>query len=595
MKQGWIKAVLVAGLALVGLASANNELKNLQKDAGQWVMSGKTYDGQRYSPLEQINEFNVKNLQVAWTFALGVQQDGVEGDPLVVGDTMYILAPFPNQVYALDLRAGREGVIKWTYEPKVDQAAVAVACCGLMSRGWSYAEGKLIIATLDGQLIALNANTGKEVWKTQHADVKKQETTTTPAMIAGNTVIIGMTGGEFGNRGYVAGYDLATGKRKWIGYSTGPDEDMIIGANFKPFYADDKVKSPGVSTWFGDSWKRGTGTTWGYITYDPELNLIYYGTSNGGPWNPKYRRDPNNPDPYVWSNRYVASVLARNPDTGELVWAYQFTPQEQWDYDEIAENILVDLPVNGTNRKAMVHVGRNGFFFVLDRTTGELLSAEPYVQTNWATGYDLKTGRPIYNPDKLIKDGAITRDICPHLLGGKNFMPASYSPKTGYFYFVSIANLCMDQEAFDLDYKPGDRFIGIRSTAKFASASTHRSVMMAWDPVNQKEVFSVREPFQNRSGTLTTGGNLVFYPTVDGYFKAVNARTGQVVWKFRTGTGSFANPMTYTGPDGKQYVAVLVGSKSMGTRAIDLDDVANGTIGAFQRKGNFLFVFSLPE
>lgn len=595
MKQGWIKAVLVAGLALVGLASANNELKNLQKDAGQWVMSNKTYDSLRFSPLKQVNEFNVKDLRVAWTFALGVQQDGVEGEPLVVGDTMYIMAPFPNQVYALDLRAGREGTIKWLYEPKVDQAAVPAACCGLMSRGWSYAEGKIIVATLDGQLIALDARTGKEVWKVQNGDLSKQEVTTTPAMIAGNTVIIGMAGGEYGNRGHVTGYDLATGKRKWRGYSMGPDEDMIIGKNFKPFYADDQVKSPGISTWFGDSWKRGTGSTWGYISYDPELNLIYYGTSNGGPWNPKYRRDPNNPDPYVWSNKYVASVLARNPDTGELIWAYQFTPQEQWDYDEIGVMNLVDLNINGQKRKTLVHPGRNGFFYVLDRTSGELLSAEPYVQTNWATGYDLKTGRPIFNPDKLIKDGAITRDICPYLIGGVNYQPTAYSPQTGLFYFMTVTNLCMDQEAFDLDYKAGDRYIGIRSTAKFSSASTHRSALMAWDPVTQKEVFSVREPFRNLSGTLVTAGDVVFYPTIDGFIKGVSARTGRVLWQFRTGAGSQANPMTYTGPDGKQYLAVLVGSKSVGTRAIDLDDVAGGNVGAFQRKGNFLFVFSLPD
>ena len=586
-------------LALVMVAAswglANPELLNLQKDAGQWVMPGKTYDGLRYSPLGQINTANVKRLQVAWTFALGVQQDGVEGEPLVIGDTMYIMAPYPNQVYALDLRKGREGVIKWLYEPKVNDKAIPVTCCGLMSRGWSYADGKIIIATLDGQLIALDAKTGKEVWKVQNGDLDKAEVTTTPAIIAGNTVIIGMAGGEYGNRGHVTGYDLATGQRKWRGYSMGPDADMLIGPKFKPFYPQDQIKSPGVSTWFGDSWQRGTGSTWGYISYDPELNLIYYGTSNGGPWNPKYRRDPNNPDPTVWSNKYVASVLARNPDTGELIWAYQFTPQEQWDYDEIGDMNLVDLNINGKMRKVLIHAGRNGFFYVLDRATGELLSAKPYVQTNWASGYDMKTGFPIFNKDKLLVPGQVVKDICPYLIGGKNFQPTSYSPRTGLFYFLTVTNICMDQEAIDVEYKPGERYIGVRSTAKLASAANVRTALMAWDPVNQREVWSVKEPFRTLAGTLTTAGDLVFYPTNDGYFKAVNARTGEVLWQFRTGTGSQANPMTYLGPDGRQYIALLVGSKSIGTRAIDLDDAGTGAIGAYQRKGNFLFVFGLPQ
>ncbi|WP_084542176.1 PQQ-dependent dehydrogenase, methanol/ethanol family [Calidithermus chliarophilus] len=594
--RGNIRGIfLAAAVSLLGWAMANPELVSLQRDQGQWVMTGRSYDGLRYSPLSQINTLNARRLQVAWTFALGVQQDGVEGEPLVIGDTMYIMAPYPNQVYALDLRPGREGVIKWMYEPKQNEKAIPVTCCGLMSRGWSYAQGKIIIATLDGQLIALDAKTGKEVWKAQNGDIEKQEVQTAPAIIAGNTVIVGMAGGEFGNRGHVTGYDLATGQRKWRGYSMGPDADMLIGPNFKPFYPDDQVKSPGTATWFGDSWQRGTGTTWGYITYDPELNLIYYGTSNGGPWNPKYRRDPNNPDPFVWSNKYVASVLARNPDTGELIWAYQFTPQEQWDYDEVGDMNLVDLNIGGQTRKALVHAGRNGFFFVLDRATGELLSAKPYVETNWASGYDLKTGRPVFNKDKLLVPGQVIKDICPYLIGGKNFQPASYSPRTGLFYFTTVLNICMDQEAIDVDYKPGERYIGVRSTAKFLSAANVRSALMAWDPVNQREAWSVKEPFHNRSGTVVTAGDLVFYGTVDGYFKAVHARTGQVLWQFRTGAGTYANPMTYLGPDGKQYVAILVGSKGFGNRAIDLDDVGNGTVGAFQRKGNFLFVFHVPN
>ncbi|MDX2006855.1 MAG: PQQ-binding-like beta-propeller repeat protein, partial [Meiothermus sp.] len=308
------------------------------------------------------------------------------------------------------------------------------------------------------------------------------------------------------------------------------------------------------------------------------------------------RRDPNNPDPLTWTNKYVASVLARNPDTGELIWAYQFTPQEQWDWDEMGPFSLLDLRINGRMRKVMVHAGRNGFFYVVDRTTGELISAEKYIpQTNWASGYDLKTGFPIFNKDKLQAPNSTIKDICPHLIGGKNFQPISYSPRTGLFYFLTQTNLCMDQETFDVDYKPGDRYIGIRSTAKLATPANERTRLMAWDPVRQKEAWSIPEPFRTLAGTVATAGDLVFYPTVDGFFKAAHARTGQLLWQFRTGAASLANPMTYLGPDGKQYVAVLVGSKGIGTRAIDLDDAAQGPIGAYQRKGNFLFVFSLPE
>lgn len=587
-----MKLAVILAVVPIGGALANQELLYLQQDAAQWAMSSKTYNGWRYSPLNQINTGNVRNLRVAWTFALGIQDDGVEGEPLVVGNTMYIVSPWPHQVYALDLT--QDGTIKWMYEPKLDEKYKAVTCCGLMERGWSYADGKLIFNTVDGQTIALDARTGKEVWKTQVGELAKQEAMTAPPLIVGNNVIVGMAGGEFGNRGWVTALDLKTGQRKWRAYSTGPNEEMLIGPRFKPFYDQDKVPNPGVSTWFGDSWPRGTATTWGYMTYDPELNLFYYGTSNGGPWNPKYRRDPNDPDPRKWSNKYVASVLARDATTGELVWAYQFTPQEMWDYDEIAENILVDLRIGGQVRKALVHVGRNGFFFVLDRTTGELLSATPYTHVNWATGYDLKTGFPLYNPDKIHKGtGVVIQDICPNLIGGKNFQPASYSPRTGLFYFTAT-NLCMDQEPLDVEYKPGERYVGMRNVHKPSPAGDHRSELIAWDPINQRRAFTIKEPFNNRSGTMVTAGDLVFYGTVDGWFKALNARTGEVLWQFRTGAGTFANPMTYLGPDGKQYVALLVGAKGQGNRPVDQDDVFNGLIGKYSRRGNVLFVFSLP-
>jgi len=588
----WRKLLAGLGIALASGALANQELQFLQQDPGQWVFTSRTYDGWRYSPLNQINTLNVRNLRVAWTFALGIQEDGVEGEPLVVGNTMYIVAPWPHQVYALDLR---DGSIRWMYQPQLNDAAKPVTCCGLMERGWAYVDGKLIFNTVDGQTIALDALTGKEVWKTQVGDISKQEVMTAPPLVAGENVIVGMAGGEFGNRGWVTALDLKTGQIKWRAYNTGPAEEMLIGPRFRPFYDQDKVPNPGVTTWYGDSWQRGTATTWGYMTYDPELNLFYYGTSNGGPWNPKYRVDPNDPDPTKWSNKYVASVLARDATTGELIWAYQFTPQEQWDYDEVGPFLLVDLPIGGQVRKTIIYPARNGFFFVLDRVTGELLSATPYMPVTWASGYDLKTGFPIYNRAKMHSyTPGLIQDICPSLVGGKNFQPPSYSPRTGLIYFIS-ANLCMDQEALDVEYKPGERYVGMRNIYKPSPAGDHRSELIAWDPLNARRIFTVREPFYNRAGTLVTAGDLVFYGTADGWFKAVHARTGEVLWQFRTGAGTYANPMTYLGPDGKQYVAILVGSKAaIGDRAIDQVDVREGLVSKYQRRGNFLFVFSLP-
>ncbi|WP_460331215.1 PQQ-dependent dehydrogenase, methanol/ethanol family [Thermus oshimai] len=581
-----------AALALAGGALANPELLFLQQDPAQWAFTSRTYNGWRYSPLNQIHTGNVRNLRVAWTFALGIQEDGVEGEPLVVGNLMFVVAPWPHQVYALDLR---DGSIRWIYEPKLNDAAKAVTCCGLMQRGWAYADGKLIFNTVDGQTIALDAQTGKEVWKTQVGDIGKQEVMTAPPLVAGNNVIVGMAGGEFGNRGWVTALDLKTGQIRWRAYSTGPNEEMLIGPRFKPFYDQDKVPNPGVSTWFGDSWQRGTGTTWGYMTYDPELNLFYYGTSNGGPWNPKYRVDPSDPDPTKWTNKYVASVLARDATTGELIWAYQFTPQEQWDYDEVGPFLLVDLRIGGQVRKALLYAARNGFFFVLDRTTGEVLSATPYTLVNWASGYDLRTGFPIFDRAKMhIYTRGLIQGICPAWIGGKNYEPPAYSPRTGLVYFTT-ANLCMDQEALDVEYKPGERYVGMRQVAKLSPTGNHRAEFVAWDPVNQRRIFTIKEPSFVRSGVLATAGDLVFYHTLDGWFKAVHARTGEVLWQFRTGSGSYANPITYLGPDGKQYMAVLVGSKAaVANVPIDQEDVRYGFVGKYQRRGNYLFVFSLP-
>ena len=341
----------------------------------QWTMPNKNQSATRYSAVSEINTENVKNLKVAWSFSTGVLS-GHEGEPLVVGSTMYVHTPFPNIVYALDL--SKEGApIKWKYAPKQDAAVIPIACCDTVNRGVTYDNGKIFFNQLDTNTVALDAETGKELWKVKQGDYKQGQTVTSAPMVIRDKVISGISGGEFGVRGFVTANDVNTGKQIWRMYSTGPEAE---------------VGFPGsVETWKGEEWKRGGGTTWGWYSYDPELDLFYYGTGNPGSWNPDQRPG---------DNKYSMTIFARNPDTGKAAWAYQKTPHDAWDYDGINENVLVDINLNGQMRKVLVNFDRNGFSYVLDRKTGELLQANPFVHVNWAKGVDLKTGKPIEDPEK---------------------------------------------------------------------------------------------------------------------------------------------------------------------------------------------------
>jgi len=373
--------LVAAGLLLaVGPATAQ-DLVQLQNDPNQWVLPGKNYAGTRFSELDQINTQNVKDLKVAWTFSTGTL-NGLEGAPLVVNNTMYFVTSFPNIVYALDLT--KPGApIKWMYKPNQDPTVQGVACCDVVNRGVAYGDGKIVFNQLDATTVALDAETGQVVWQVKQGDPKRGETITAAPLIIRDIVITGISGGEFGVRGFVTANDLKTGRQLWRVYSTGPDSEVGIGPNFKPFYEDHKGKDLGVTTWPGDEWKRGGGTTWGWYTYDPELDLFYYGTGNPGTWNPDQRPG---------DNKWSMTIWARDPKTGEARWAYQMTPHDAWDYDGVNENILVDLEINGRLRKTLVHFDRNGFAYTIDRTTGEVLVAEPYGPVNWAKGIDKKTG-----------------------------------------------------------------------------------------------------------------------------------------------------------------------------------------------------------
>jgi lanthanide-dependent methanol dehydrogenase len=351
------------------------DLLQLQSDGNQWIMPAKNYASTRYSGLDQINTANVTQLQPAWTFSTGVLR-GHEAAPLAINHTMYIVTPYPNILYALDLTQ-LGGPMKWSYKPKPVASAQGVACCDLVNRRAAYANGKIFYNTLDNHTVAVDADTGQEVWKTKLGDINRGETITMAPLVVKDKVLVGNSGGEFGVRGWLTALDISNGRIIWRAYSTGPDAEVLIGATFKPFYAQDQGKDLGVSSWPPDAWKIGGGTVWGWISYDPELNLIYYGTGNPGPWNPDQRPG---------DNKWTAGMFARNPDTGAAAWAYQWTPHDLHDYDGINELILLDLPINDQTRKVLVRPERNGYIYVLDRGTGEVLSAKPFVHITSSTG-----------------------------------------------------------------------------------------------------------------------------------------------------------------------------------------------------------------
>ena len=512
-------------------------------------MPAKDYSATRYSGLTQITTANAARLRPVWTFSTGVL-GGHEGQPLVVGHTMYVVTPYPNVLYAFDLT--QDGYpLKWKYRPDVDPNAVGIACCDAINRGAFYAEGKVVYDLLDGRTVAIDAASGRELWQTKIADLAKGETTPVAAFVVKDRVIVGASGGEFGIHGWAKGLDLATGRIVWTAYNIGPDSLVLARpGTFRPFY--DKGTDLALTSWPKDVWRRGGGPVWGWMSYDPSLDLVYYGVGNPGPYNPDQR---------VGDNKWTASVLARRPADGSLVWAYQFTPHDGWDYDANAEMILVDLTVKGRPRKALVHFDKNGFAYTLDRATGEVLSAEPFVEVNWARRVDLTTGRPVLDSTKLTgASRGNVKHICPTLEGGKTpAAPAAYSPRTGLFY-VSTNNMCMDYLAAQATYIAGTPFIGAATPYHAGSGGNgNLGAFIAWDAGRGRRVWEIRERYPVWSGVLATGGDVVFYGTLDGWFKAVDARTGHLLWRFKVGSGVVGNPISFTGADGKQYVAVYAG------------------------------------
>jgi PQQ-dependent dehydrogenase (methanol/ethanol family) len=585
-------------VALLGLCLLASRPVVAEEADGQWTMPALNYASTRFSELGDVNAKNVGNLKLAWTFSTGINR-GHEAGPLVVGKTMYVVTPFPNLLYALDLE--NNGAAKWKYDPKPKAAAQGVACCDLVNRGCMFYEGNIYYNTLDGHTVAVNAETGEEVWKTKVGNINIGETITMAPLVVKGKVLVGNSGGEFGVRGWITALDSKTGKVAWKAYNTGPDADCLIGERFKPFYAMDQGRDLGVKTWPAEHWKIGGGNVWGWISYDPELDLIYHGTGNSGCWNPDLRPG---------DNKWTTGIFARDPDDGQAVWYYQWSPHDLYDHDGINESLLLDLPVGegGKTRKVLVHAERNGYVYVMDRATGEVLSATPFVRITSSKGVDLKTGRLIPEESKKPKTGKVVRDIAPFAPGAKDWQPCAFSPRTGLLY-IPHQTMTMDFEGTEANYIAGTPFLGA-DVKMYADpvdpGDGSRGAYTAWDPVKKEKRWRIKEKFPVWSGTLATAGDVTFYGTMEGWFKAIDANTGEVLWKFKCGSGIIGQPVTYRGPDGKQYIAILsgVGGWAGAIVAGDLDPRdPTGALGFLNgmrdlpehtTKGGMLHVFTLP-
>ena len=584
----------------VGVAYANEELSKMAQNPKDWVMPAGDYANTRYSKLNQITAANVGKLQVAWTFSTGVLR-GHEGGPLIIGNMMYVHTPFPNKVYALDL--SQENKIVWKYEPKQDPNVIPVMCCDTVNRGVAYGDGKIFLHQADTTLVALDAKTGQVAWSVKNGDPGKGGTGTSAPLVVKDKVLIGISGGEFGVQCHVTAYDLKTGKQVWRAFSEGPDDQIMVDPVKTTELGKPVGKDSSIKTWQGDQWKIGGGCTWGWLSYDPSLNLVYYGSGNPSTWNPKQRPG---------DNKWSMTVFARNPDTGMAKWVYQMTPHDEWDYDGVNEMILSDQQINGTERKLLTHFDRNGLAYTMDRATGELLVAEKYdPKVNWTSGVDMNKSSPTYGRPKVLDQYSTekggedknTKGICPAALGTKDEQPAAYSPDTQLFY-VPTNHVCMDYEPFKVSYTAGQPYVGATLSMYPPQGESHMGNFIAWDGKTGKIVWSNKEQFSVWSGALATAGGVVFYGTLEGYLKAVDAKTGKELYKFKTPSGIIGNVTTYE-QGGRQYVAVLsgVGGWAGIGLAAGLTEPTEGlgAVGGYAALSNYtalggtLTVFALPQ
>ncbi|WP_188849546.1 methanol/ethanol family PQQ-dependent dehydrogenase [Aureimonas glaciei] len=583
-------------------ASANEKLVELAKDPANWVMTGRDYNAQNFSEMTTINKENVKNLRSAWSFSTGVLH-GHEGTPLVVDGMMYVHTPFPNTTFALSL--DEPGKIVWQNKPRQDPTARAVACCDVVNRGLAYwpgddSVGPLVFRTqLDGKIVAMDAKTGVTRWELENSDIKVGSTLTIAPYIMKDIVVVGSSGAELGVRGYVTGYNVKTGEQLWRSYATGPDEEVRLGANFNDANPQYGQKGLGTKTWEGDAWKIGGGTNWGWYAYDPDVDLFYYGSGNPAPWNETMRPG---------DNKWTMTIWGRDPDDGMAAFGYQKTPHDEWDYAGVNVMMLSEQEdKEGKMRKLLTHPDRNGIVYTLDRTNGDLVSADKIDDTvNWVTQVDLKTGLPQRDPEFGTRMDHTARDICPSAMGYHNQGHDSFDPARKLFY-MGINHICMDWEPFMLPYRAGQFFVGATLNMYPGPKGDRQNYLglgqvKAYDAIKGDFKWEVMERFAAWGGTLATAGGVMFYGTLDGFIKARDSDTGELLWKYKLPSGVIGHPMTYE-HNGVQYVAIYygVGGWPGVGLVFDLADptAGLGAVGAFKELANYtqmgggVMVFSL--
>ena len=528
-------------IAKVVGAVQDKQISTIEDNSGDWLTYGRNYGEERFSPLGQITKENVGQIGLAWSLNLGTKR-GIEATPLVVDGIMFISGPW-SVVYAINTRNGK---LLWTYDPQVPKEFGEKACCDVVNRGVAMYKGNIFVGTLDGRLVSINAATGKKKWEVLTVSHDRSYTITGAPRVMDGKVLIGNGGAEFGVRGYVTAYDAMTGKKIWRFYT-------VPGNPAKGFEHPEMKEA--VKTWKGEWWKYGGGgTAWDAFAYDPKLKLIYVGTGNGSVWNREIR------SPGGGDNLYLSSILAIHAETGKLKWHYQTTPGDSWDFTAVQQIILTQLEIKGKKREVLMQAPKNGFFYVLDRNTGELLSAEPYVYVNWASKVDMKTGRPVEASNaRYLKSN---EQIYPMAYGGHNWQAMAFNPITKLVYIPAreISMIYGNEQNFVYDKDYWSLGIGknpANPTNMDSKGPKSHGKLIAWDPVQNKEVWSKKEKSIWNSGVLTTS-DLVFQGNAEGDFNALDAKTGQVIWTKNLGTGIVAPPITYL-VDGVQYVTIAVG------------------------------------
>jgi PQQ-dependent dehydrogenase (methanol/ethanol family) len=562
-------ALGLAGAAMTGFGAATAagvfaaSAHAATATTADWPQPGGNFGSTRYSQLQQVNTGNAANLQVAWEMSMGTDR-GLEGQPLVIGGTMYTVSAYPNYVTAINLNTD---AIEWKYVPpeQLDHPiadkppAVQTACCDTVNRGPAYDNGKLFFLTLDGHVTALDAKTGAVIWNVQNADSTIAQTGTAAPLVIHGKVLAGMSGDEYGVRGYLTAYDENTGKKLWRAYNVGPDKDLLLSPEFIKRYG----ANSSLNTWQGDQWKLGGGAPWAWMSYDPKLNLVYNTIGNPAPWNPTQRPG---------DNKWAEAVTARNPDNGQMVWAYQFNPHDNWDFDSTQEMIFFDAHVNGQTVPAMAHFDKNGESYVLSRANGQLLAAHSYyVNNNVVTGVNMTTGRTQYNPAKLTPQGKVVNNICPFAQGAKDDQPAALDEQNGLFY-IPTNNGCMQWQSFHVNFQGGENTYVGAIVRFFRGPGGYGGAMEAFDPMTGQIKFMDKEAWPVWSGVLTTAGGVAFYGTLDGFFKAVDEKTGKVLYTFHAPSGVIGAPIAYTTPSGQEEVAVYAGVGGWPAEYIALGD-----------------------